>query len=375
MANSNMVDAKLPRKQNQDWLALLNYIPLSIWESLDSDDRMVALEKLCAHTIKLGLQHPTEVTQGLLLAMVFDRPGKLLEAERWRITEQYKSPMKKLFDRASDPPVYLLALPWDPKELPRLLWDRAFYQGEEPVMSPRAKAIVEIGKAWPMRTTHSSAASSRDGRSQDTQNLVTKQDLWAFGSMVVGAVHREEKDRQDLPGLQILKPAASHGASSAPLLAIADLPANTSKEMQPAAEGTGCQPVEMGKTGEPTSELVPASSGLALSSVEASLHALREQSRGKKSKEAPEKSGKAKAKLSKKPAAVLKRPAGKKRSIQVASGSSSAQPSQREVRRMTILALVPEEEKKKYKQGCTSCRYTAYCTPSCWIKRGYGEDL
>ena len=49
MANSNTVDAKLPRKQT-----LLNYIPMILWESLEKDDRMVALEKLANHSIKLG---------------------------------------------------------------------------------------------------------------------------------------------------------------------------------------------------------------------------------------------------------------------------------------------------------------------------------
>ena len=55
MANSNTVDAKLPRKQT-----LLNYIPMILWESLEKDDRMVALVKLANHSIKLGLQHPKE---------------------------------------------------------------------------------------------------------------------------------------------------------------------------------------------------------------------------------------------------------------------------------------------------------------------------
>ena len=60
MANSNTVDAKLPCKQNQDFLELLNYIPMILLESLEKDDRMVALVKLANHSIKLGLQHPKE---------------------------------------------------------------------------------------------------------------------------------------------------------------------------------------------------------------------------------------------------------------------------------------------------------------------------
>ena len=47
----------------------------------------------------------------MLLACVFDRAGQLMEAQRWEITEQYKAPWKRFFDRAPDPPVYLIALP------------------------------------------------------------------------------------------------------------------------------------------------------------------------------------------------------------------------------------------------------------------------
>ena len=38
LANSNEVDVVMPRKKNQDFLFLVNYIPKTIWESLERDD-------------------------------------------------------------------------------------------------------------------------------------------------------------------------------------------------------------------------------------------------------------------------------------------------------------------------------------------------
>ena len=365
MANSNQVDAKLPRKQNQDFLALLNYIPMSLWESLEKDDRMVALEKMVNHSIKLGLQHPNEATQGLLLACVFDRDGQLMEAQRWKITEQYKATMKKFFDRAPDPPVYLLVLPNDAKEVPKLLWDRAFYPDEGPIKVPKCQALVARGRSWPMRTTHSIAASARfDGR-VDSEKYLTKQDLFAFGSMMVGAVRREES--RTLPGLQIFRPSAASSSASAPPapLAIADQPANSSGQPE-AADGHDSKEAEKA----PKAAAVPQPAD----TVQASLEALRASCKNKKETKGAGKASKAKAASCKKPAAkVLKRPAAQRAVHRTVAGP--AEPGGREARRQRILALVPAKLKNQFRDGCQKCYWRTFCTPSCWQMRGYGLDL
>lgn len=367
MANSNQVDAKLPRKQNQNFLALLNYIPMSLWESLEKDDRMVALEKLVNHSIKLGLQHPNEATQGLLLACVFDRDGQLMEAQRWKITEQYKATMKKFFDRAPDPPVYVLVLPNDAKEVPKLLWDRAFHPDEGPIMVPKLQALVARGRTWPMRTTHSIAASARfDGR-VDSEKYVTKQDLFAFGSMMVGAVKREETTT--LPGLQIFRPSAASSSASAPpaVLAIADQPAESAGQPD-AAAAESHDAREAAKA--PNASAVPQPPD----TVKTSLEALRASCKEKKATKGAGKASKAKAASCKKPAAkVLKRPAAKPAVHRAVAAPS--EPGGREARRQRILALVPTKLKNQYRDGCQKCYWRAFCTPSCWQMRGYGLDL
>lgn len=368
MANSNAVDAKLPRKQNQDCLALLNCIPMILWESLEKDDRMMALEKLANHSIKLGLQHPTEATQGLLLACVFDRAVQLMEAQRWKITEQYKASLKRFFDRAPDPPVYLKVLPSDLKEFPKILWDRTFSGVDGPVAIGHARVLLEVGKSWPMRATHSSAASARVGGLQSDKAYVTKEEFFAFGSMMAGAFRREEKNLNSVPGLQVLKPSAASmsSAASPAMLAIQDDPTRSAAgvpEPVVSPEGAATEPVR-------------ASAPSAPGTVETSLAALRESCREKKEQKGVAKTSKAKPHSWKKPASkALKRPAAKKTHGQGTSLTPASDLSGREARRQRILALVPSKLKNKFRDGCARCYWRAFCTPSCWQLRGYGCDL
>ena len=44
---------------------------------------------------------------------------------------------------------------------------------------------------------------------------------------------------------------------------------------------------------------------------------------------------------------------------------------EREARRRAVLAIVPAKLRKKFSKGCSSCRHRAFCTVSCWAKRGF----
>ena len=366
LAHTNVVEAVAERKKNQDFLQLVNYIPKTLWESMERDDSMMALEKLCAHAIKLGLQHPTEATQGLLLACVFDRKGGLLETQRWRITEMYKSNMKRFFDKALDPPVYLQMLPSDPKDLPKMLWDRAFSSEETPAIWAGAKALISIGKSWPMRASHSASSGQRMDLREQKQNYVTRDDLFAFGSMMFGSARREEHTSQSLTGLQILKPgSASSRPEPAPMLALKNVPEN--EEETPAAPPVQSTSNAVHELGDAPSR--PASTSQGKSSVQQTLQALRASCKEKqKAKEATKRSG---AALKKPAAKVLKRPAAKNSARNAQAAPSGAEILGREARRQRILALVPKALKEQYKDGCCKCSWRSYCTPSCWKLRGY----
>jgi hypothetical protein len=375
LAHTNVVEAVAERKKNQDFLQLVNYIPKTLWESMERDDSMMALEKLCAHAIKLGLQHPTETTQGLLLACVFDRKGGLLETQRWRITEMYKSNMKRFFDKALDPPVYLQMLPSDPEDLPKMLWDRAFSCEETPAIWAGAKALISIGKSWPMRASHSASSGQRMDLREQKQNYVTRDDLFTLGSMMFGAARRGEHTSQSLAGLEILKPgSASSRLESAPMLALKNEPENVEEApAAPPVQSTSNAVHELGDSKHAPSR--PASTSQGKSSVQQTLQALRASCKEKeKAKEATKRSKPTKrssAALKKPAAKVLKRPAAKNSARNAQVASSGAQILDREARRQRILALVPKALKEQYKDGCCKCYWRSYCTPSCWKLRGY----
>ena len=68
--------------------------------------------------------------------------------------------------------------------------------------------------------------------------------------------------------------------------------------------------------------------------------------------------------IAKRPAAslVAKRPATCRRGLK---RPAAAAPLGREAKRQQLLRKIPEDLKRKYKNGCSKCRYT-FCTPSCW---------
>lgn len=61
---------------------------------------------------------------------------------------------------------------------------------------------------------------------------------------------------------------------------------------------------------------------------------------------------------------VMKRPGSNKK------GMSQDRIKKAEMK-AKILAKISPSLKKKYKQGCSTCRYVANCTLSCWLKRGW----
>ena len=64
---------------------------------------------------------------------------------------------------------------------------------------------------------------------------------------------------------------------------------------------------------------------------------------------------------------ILKRPAA------VAASSAAGDMSEGGYtdRRDTLLKKIPKDVLQRYKGGCSRCYHRAYCTVSCWARRGY----
>ena len=72
----------------------------------------------------------------------------------------------------------------------------------------------------------------------------------------------------------------------------------------------------------------------------------------------------------KRPAAVKKKAAAAKKPAaaeQTLKRSAAAKGRGRE----QVLACVPDNLKRKFSSGCSTCRYRPGCCTSCWVKRGF----
>ena len=77
--------------------------------------------------------------------------------------------------------------------------------------------------------------------------------------------------------------------------------------------------------------------------------------------------------------AAAKKPAAVKKKAAAAKKPASAEPTLKRPaaaaagrgRREQVLGRVPEDLKRKFSNGCSTCRYRPGCCTSCWVKRGF----
>ena len=128
----------------QDYLALPHYLTTGLWKALGEDTRRLALEKICKHCKLLGLSNPSEVTQAMILVLVFDVEGHMLGSQQWQVTLREKGNVQKCLKQSvlHSAEHHLLALPQNREECPAELWTRAF-GAETPVESMALRGSFE----------------------------------------------------------------------------------------------------------------------------------------------------------------------------------------------------------------------------------------
>ena len=347
----------------QDYLAMPHYLTAAMWKVLSEDQRSVALEKLCRHLRALGLKNPSEVTQGMVLCLVFDLEGKLLGTQQWAVTLREKANVQKYLKQASHGP-FLINLPHDRSECPSEVMQRVFGDEEPTDCIVPCEDLLARAKDWPMRNTHRFAQAKQQhlgpvlpsGEGGDLMNQM--------GHFVAGLMRGQSHSDASLPGLNFFsKERKEERNVSAPALALEDKKAEVS--LEPAAEST----VNIDR--KPSGE----------DAVAKTLQALQSELQDKPAVEASGKTGKGKAKnkvkkqpkkksqaTKKKPAAALRRPAA---SAASARGTARAGES-REARRLRLInVFVPKHIQEEYRDGCSKCYYRKGCTLSCWKLRGF----
>lgn len=345
----------------QDYLALPHYLTTGLWKSLAEDSKTLALEKLCKHCRQLGLSNASELTQAMILTLVFDLDGHLLGTEQWQVTLREKSNVQKFLKQAIPPSSmpHLQCLPQKPEDCSSEHLTRAFGT-DSPVPCQRPyEHLQQRAQDWPMRSTHRfaqgvSAASGSvpaPAKREDTADLFQH-----MGNFVAGFLHGQKPtEGVSLPGFKMTNKTPHSVAQTVPVLALEDKKdVDMTAVVVPASElQTEEKKVEANATGK--------------DAVSATLAALRGDVKTPdgKPKKSVKKAGLKRPASSKvikhRPAAALRRPA-----------AATIEGETRDARRLRLIQeRVPKELQVKFRGGCSKCYFRKGCTLSCWTYRGF----
>lgn len=76
-----IVGSSVARKQQQDFLGLVSFMPADVWACCETGPKLGALEKVCTRAANLGLRHPTEQALALILACALSMDAQIRESE------------------------------------------------------------------------------------------------------------------------------------------------------------------------------------------------------------------------------------------------------------------------------------------------------
>ena len=357
----------------QDYMAIPKYLSAALWKSLSEDPRKVALEKLCRHCQLLGLSNASEVTQGMILCLVFDLEGKLLGTQQWGVTLREKGNVQKFLKQPKQQP-FVLLLPRDCAECPEELLRRAL--GDEgPIECPVAyEDLLARAKDWPMRSTHRYAQKSMPMSLPCASAMEEGVLMSKMGHFMAGFVQGHSEENVSLPGLKLFpREAKKEKQPVVSVLALEDKKEQSSAN-ELAQKKEGSEMCQGGAQSRPA--LSEESKGQA--AVAATLAALQGEAKNKtglgaKVKSKP--SGKTECK--KKPAGkskkkpALRRPAAAVK-VKRPRARRGQEGESREAKRLRLInAWVPKDLQRKYRDGCSKCYHRSGCTLSCWRLRGF----
>ena len=348
------------RVKQQDYSSLPRYLTEEWWLLLEKADSQAskekALELVCDLAAKLGLRNGTEETYAFLLVLAFTmHPTSVVyDCEKQSLLQKWKPVMKRHLKKYLPLTSSLTILPEKVGECPAIYLRSAFPDGWTPTC-PKGKSLTEVfrlGRTWPLRVSNVIAAA---GKNVDSGNVLTQMTVSALD--VAAAVARQTtlaisqqryQDSLDMPGTRQSQ-ESQNVASASSVLAILDKPPETCvSDVKP--QETACDPQKM------------------IDSLRHDLEVEKQDHNTGKNKKVkkPKNPSKGKKNL-KRPAAavaVLRRPA-----MSVPARQDSGQVP--DPHRAALLSRIPKDVCSQFADGCSRCRYTKYCTISCWKRRGY----
>ena len=353
---TGQAESNKDRSKNQNYLACVHYLSSDLVAQLESNrNRHQVLEHVCSHLAKLGLRHPTEKTQGLILALSFDFHGLAFESDKWQYTQLHKAAIQRLLNKP-DPCVYCEELPTDPQQCPRDLYLLALPEGSQPCALANPAEMILRGRNWPMRTSHRIAAQA-----SMPQASSSKPDYYAVGQMVAGMMSTGQPASSSRPAT-VVHPASVAATSKPSMLALED------GSVEERTEAVGDAKKAAAVT-DPFAQHPSGESGVAatLAALKFSVSAEPSESKTELAMKRP-----AAAKVLKKPSDQSKSTKPKKGLKRPAAAVAASEKIPEETRRQWLVrSKVPLDLVELWKQGCSRCYHRSYCTPSCWKRRGY----
>eukprot|EP00435_Cladocopium_sp_Y103_P003964 s2915_g1.t1 len=399
-ARLQLESQKTKRKNMQDYSRFGIYLPKVLWDRIENpqEDQMTVLDAVVKYLAEsLGLRCPNELTQGTLCGLLV---RTMSEEERRKYEAPHalrtyfltcKSRISTRTGKYRKVPVpgngeLMTLLPSDRSQLPaayqslglefeepRIVMAGVFHIAREIVYRKNGKALQlqpQLEPKDPVQMMHTFFAG-----------------LMAMGNMAAGAaMHPADLAPKAQSPLTLLLTKAQNTTPSplalpAPPVELTPSQPKVSSVAQPAE----IRAIEDEKKPDETQPGVPVTEVQVPDVTQAkqdetapvTLAESIERLRQAGLKNSPDAQGDAPLVGLKRPASSMsnmKRPACKqgskmKSSLKVEKSKAKAESSSE--RKKRILKSVPPKIREKYKGGCSSCRHVAYCTPSCWVKRGY----
>eukprot|EP00435_Cladocopium_sp_Y103_P041124 s697_g11.t1 len=401
-ARLQLESQKTKRKNMQDYSMFGIYLPKALWDRIENpkEDQMTVLDAVVKYLAEsLGLRCPNELTQGTLCGLLV---CTMSQEERRKYETPHalrsyfltcKSRISTRTGKYRKVPLpgngeLMTLLPSDRSQLP------AAYQSlglefEEPRI-PLA-SVFHIAREIVYRKNGKALQLQPQLEPKEPAQMMQAffSGLMAMGNMAAGAAIMPDLAPKPQSPLTLLLTKAQNTTQSPLALPAPAVELTSSQpEVSSVAQPKEIRAIEDEKKPDETPPAVPATEVQVPDvTLEQSIERLRQAGL----KNSPETDGDAAAPSLKRPASsisTMKRPACKQgskmtSSLKVASSSkvlpmknkkskAKADPVEsRSERKKRILQSVPPKIREKWKGGCPTCS-ALYCTPSCWVKRGYG---
>ena len=366
------------RRANQVLLNFQAYIPGSTIAILRSDaSDMVKIKCLVELCVKLGLDCPSEkTTQHILSVFVALKGGAGLDAQlAYGYVMEFKKMLKVCFSSGAHTPSPLVTFPDNPKDLPAELYSDVYPQGNEPV--DIGLTLVDVQGAMAsvacrrtsklVRSSTSSAIVPSQPVHGDAVQTMFSQLSQLFQNAMSPPGRRSPLNIQFLDQRANTSASCNHvaPATAGHMHALADI----STPLQPAAPATLALPATAPPAPQaPLKIEAPMGPKTPQQAADALLQAIASRAHGD---EEPERHASSSVRTT-----PMKRPAAsnnnkKKQSCKKDSSHVSTPSKNSNHAAGNCKGKIPDAVRKKFKNGCSRCRFIKGCTPSCWTRRGY----